>query len=189
MLYYRCHYGYCPIIIGGLRKIGVLCCSKTKPQHMSKTPATRTLSIRLPTELADRLDAAADFHGLTRTAVLTAILDGAIDTWQPATQPRDAARRDTLAGAVEVLRLELDETTARVDRLERARRSALPVRDTATQLQDDLHDAATQEQDTLTIAQLCDRHGWPRKNASRKARAAGWEYVGKRGKATLWRRS
>jgi hypothetical protein len=97
---------------------------------MQDKPQTRTLSIRLPEDLADRLDAVAKQHGTTRTAVLVEVLDAAIDTWQPATHSATRPQHDTLSGAIETIRIELDETIDRVARLERATR---PATQTATQ--------------------------------------------------------
>ena len=107
---------------------------------MSKTHATRTLSIRLPEDLADRLGKVADLHRMTRTAVLIEILDGAIDTWKPATHPQDDVQDDTLHGAVETIRLELDETIERVARLERVTRLQHNTQDTSKTAQ---HDSGT----------------------------------------------
>ena len=145
---------------------------------------TRTLSIRLPQDLADRLDEVATRHGITRTAVLTEILAGAIKTFQPARQPatRTATRPhdDMLSGAIEAIRIELDETIDRVARLERATR---PATQTATRL----HDDATRDAQTLTTQELIERYGWSPKNGTRNARKNGWIEVGQKGKEIVWR--
>ena len=101
---------------------------------MGKTPATRTLSIRLPEDLADRLEAVARQYNMTRTAVLIEVLDEAIETYSPATQQQSIVQHDTLSGAIEALRIELDETIDRVARLERATQLATrPATQTARQ--------------------------------------------------------
>lgn len=62
---------------------------------------------------------------MTRTAVLIEVLDGAIDTYSPATHSATRPQHDTLSGAIETIRIELDETIDRVARLERATHSAI----------------------------------------------------------------
>jgi predicted DNA-binding protein len=128
---------------------------------MQDKPQTRTLSIRLPEDLADRLDAVARQHGTTRTAVLIEILDGAIDTYSPATHSATRPQHDTLSGAIETIRIELDETIDRVARLERATR---PATQTATRLQ---HDGA------LTQAEVLRMIDCPRSTARDRAKKAG----------------
>jgi predicted DNA-binding protein len=146
---------------------------------MSKTPATRTLSIRLPEDLADRLDAVARQHGTTRTAVLIKVLDAAIDTYSPATHSATRPQHDTLSGAIETIRIELDETIDRVARLERATRTATQ---TARQKQDDV----TRDGQTFTTRELADRFGLDHSNASRDLKKLGFVRIGNVGKMGLW---
>jgi predicted DNA-binding protein len=150
---------------------------------MQDKPQTRTLSIRLPEDLADRLDAVARQHGTTRTAVLIEILDGAIDTYSPATHSATRPQHDTLSGAIETIRIELDETIDRVARLERATR---PATQPATHIARQTHDEATRDGKTFTTQELIDLYGWSPKNGTRNARKNGWIEVGQQGREILW---
>lgn len=137
---------------------------------------TQTLSIRLPQELADRLGEVSTRYEMTRTAVLIEILAGAIDTYSPATHQQSILQHDTLSGAIEALRIELDETIERVDRLERATRLATqPAKQTAQS-----------DGETFTTRELAARFGWDATNAARNARKNGWVEVGRSGRTVVW---
>jgi hypothetical protein len=175
------YFLYCTIIFRYFGAVGAIMWVQHTARPMQHKPQTQTLSIRLPQELADRLGEVATRYEMTRTAVLIEILTGAIDTWQPAaTHSATRPQHDTLSGAIETIRIELDETIDRVARLERATR---PATQTATRL----HDDATRDAQTLTTQELIDRYGWSPKNGTRNARKNGWIEVGQKGKEIVWR--
>lgn len=118
------YFLYCTIIFRYFGAVGAIMWVQHTARPMQHKPQTQTLSIRLPQELADRLGEVATRYEMTRTAVLIEILTGAIDTWQPATHSATRPQHDTLSGAIETIRIELDETIDRVARLERATRPA-----------------------------------------------------------------
>jgi hypothetical protein len=179
------YFLYCTIIFRYFGAVGAIMWVQHTARPMQHKPQTQTLSIRLPQELADRLGEVATRYEMTRTAVLIEILTGAIDTWQPATHSATRPQHDTLSGAIETIRIELDETIDRVARLERATR---PATQPATHIARQTHDEATRDGKTFTTQELIDRYGWSAKNGTRNARKNGWVEVGKsREGVIVWR--
>jgi hypothetical protein len=139
------------------------------------------ITIRLPETLAAKLSEVADRHSVTRTAILLDLLASGIDQWEPAqlrTSPSDVARLD---GAIEVLRLELDEAIERIDRLERqANVQRRPTRKTVPQ-------PSPHPGEFLSQIKLLARLGWPKSSTHRRAKKLGLSINELIEKETRWR--